>query len=69
MTYADQLAEFIAARSRILAGQMYKMPDGRQLQRADLDVVNREIHRLEALAAREARGGGMNVRLGTPSRF
>lgn len=67
-SYSARLARYLAAEERILLGQSYKMPDGRELVRANLDEVQKTIKELTKLAAREEAGGGMSIRLATPRR-
>jgi hypothetical protein len=65
-TYAEKLASIETAISRIETGAQDVMLDGRRVTYGDLGAMYKERERLERLAAREARGGGIRVRLGTP---
>ena len=65
-TYAEQLESVQSAIAAIEArGQAYTI-DGRSLTRADLATLYEREQWLRGQAAREARGGGMRVRLGVP---
>lgn len=65
-TYAEQLARLDAAIAKIEEeAQEYSINGGvggRSLRRGDLATMYAERARLEGLAAREARGGGIRVR-------
>lgn len=65
--YAAQLVEVNAAITAILGGAQSYSIAGRSLSRADLGQLLAERRRLEALAARAERNGGIRVRLGTPT--
>lgn len=59
-TTQDRLNLYLAAEEAILKGQAYRMGD-RQLQRADLEVVRKQISVLQAQVQREEasrRGSG-----------
>lgn len=69
-TYAEQLESVQAAIAKIEAdGQAYGMGKGGvslSLTRANLAELYRREERLQALVAREQRGGGIGVRFVTP---
>jgi hypothetical protein len=60
--YADKLAEVEAAIRAIHERGQRVVINGRELWRGDLEALQRERKRLEPLAQREARGGGIRVR-------
>lgn len=65
-SYQLQLEEVQAAISAILTrGQRYQIGD-RSLTRADLPALTAREKYLRKMADREASGGGMRVRYGTP---
>lgn len=61
-TATDMLAQYLAAETAILGGQVYKWGD-RQLTRADLAMVQAGRREWERKAAAESRGGGIGVQL------
>jgi hypothetical protein len=66
LSYAEQLESCQTAIAAIEArGQAYTI-DGRALTRADLATLYEREQWLRGQAAREARGGGMRMRLGRP---
>ncbi len=60
--YADKLAKVDAAIRAVLERGQRVTINGRELWRADLEALRRERKRLEPLAERERRGGGIRVR-------
>lgn len=66
-TNEEILAQYHAALAKILTGQSYKMADGRELTRADLDAVQKGIQTYTKLVNRA--GGGAKIYVGSPSRF
>ena len=65
-TYAQQLEEVQAAIEAIeKRGQSYTIGD-RQLTRGNLRELYEREQKLRALAAREADGGGVRFKYGTP---
>lgn len=66
-TDTERLAEVDAAISAVLQrGQRLTIAD-RELWRADLAALQAERKRLEPLAARERRGGGLRMRQAVPA--
>lgn len=59
----SDLAEFRAARTKILQAQAYAI-HGRSFTRADLQEINAEIHRLEGMESslQNGRSGGIRIR-------
>ncbi len=67
-SYAQQLEEVQAAIEAIESGAQSLTVEGiRSLTRADLATLYKREERLQGLALREARGGGIRVRYGVPS--
>lgn len=66
-TYAEKLASLEAAIAKVEGGGQDVTFEGRRITYGDLAAMYRERARLETLVAREARGGGIRVRLATPS--
>ena len=72
----DELSAQIAAWKAALLGvstsQSYRMPDGRQLYRADLPEIRRTLEwldsQLTALNAGAASSSQLNITVGTPLR-
>lgn len=65
-TYQEQLESVQAIIAQIESGGQAYTIDNRSLTRADLlSLYTREKY-LRAMTAREARGGGVRVRYGTP---
>lgn len=60
-----QLASYLAAETAVLSGQKYKI-DGREMQKADLEFIQRGIETWNNRVIRLSRGGGIRVRLGVP---
>lgn len=65
--YAAQLVEVNAAITAITTGAQSYSIAGRSLSRGDLATLLAERRRLEVLVARATRGGGIGVKLGTPT--
>ena len=66
-TYQEQLENVQAAIEKIEdSGQAYSI-SGRSMSRADLPTLYERERWLRKKAAREARGGGIRIRGGTPT--
>lgn len=62
----SKLAEYLAAESAVLSGQKYKI-DGREMQKADLEMIQRGIDAWNTRVIRLSGGRtGPRVRLGVP---
>lgn len=66
-TYQQQLESVQAAIAAIEGGAQSYSIAGRSLSRADLSALYEREKYLIGQAARELRGGGIRVRLGTPT--
>jgi hypothetical protein len=65
--YASELIQIDAAITAILTGAQSYSIAGRSMSRADLSALYDRKRWLEAQVARTIRGGGIRVRLGTPT--
>lgn len=66
-SYETQLERVQLAIAAIESGAQSYSIAGRSLSRADLETLYAREARLLALIGRVARGGGIRVRLGTPT--
>jgi hypothetical protein len=64
-TAAQELAEIDAAITAVLAGGQEMQVDGQRIKLPDLATLNARRDIVAARAAREARGGGLRVSIGT----